>query len=380
MPATNFFTRKLNLPFQANGKTVDRVPRDGVIRALFFRLSGQLTLTAANNLRANILLGDELAVIQRLEIIANNNTIRSLPGNALWPIDRYYYGLRPLICTQLGDAISNGAGTGTANPFFDTVFVIPFWQPKSTKPIEHALPAHLLNDLRVEVTWGSHLSISAQATGFTIAPTLEVSAMYSTPIEGEFKMTRLYPISTAVAAANQRQRVNIPVGPQYRGFLIQCLNAAGTAEQQFFTTALQTMFSNEGNTATPGANQGIRNFRLTSGDVNFIDLSEAVVWQEMFMHNDVPFVQPYGFNKAAAAVPSGLGTNIVTSNQAFSNVPTRVSSSADDRAWYMIDLVRDGYNTEMLDTFGWTELFFEMDVQAAQLINIFPMEVTPIRG
>jgi len=379
MPASNFFTRKINLPYQANGKAVDRIPRDGVIRSLFIRLSGQLTLTAANNLRANILLGDEWAVIQRLEIIANNNTIRSLPGSALWPLNRYYYGLRPAICTQLGDSITNGAATGTLNPFFDSVVEIPFWQPRSAKPIEHALPAHLLNDLRVEITWGSHLSISAQATAFTIAPSLEVSAMYSTPIEGEFKMTRVYPISTSVPAANQRQRVNIPTGPQYRGFLINCRNSTGLTEQSFFTTALQTMYSNEANAATPGANQGIRNFKLTSGDVNFMDLSEPVVWQEMFLHNDILFPQQYGFNKAAAAVPAGLGTNIVTSNQGFTNVPTRVSSSADDRAWYMIDLVRDGYNTEMLDTFGWTELFFELDVQAAQLIDVYPLEVTPVR-
>jgi hypothetical protein len=378
MPATCFFTRKLTLPYQANGKTVDRLPRDGILRTLYIRLTGQLTLTAANNTRANTVLGDEWNVIQRIEIIANNNTIRSLPGAALWPLARYYYGNRPYLATQLGDAVSNGAATGSVNPFFDSVIAIPFWLPRSVKPIETALPAHLLNDLRVEVTWGSHTSINSQATGFTINPTVELSSYYSTPIDGQFKMTRVYPIQTQVAAANQRQRINIPTGPQYRGFLIQCLNTAGTIEQAWNGGP----WSNASNqTVTSGAdNQGIKNFRLTSGDVNFIDLPEPVIWQESFLHNDILFPQNYGFNKAAAAVSTGLGTNIATSNQSFADVPDRISDKADSRAWYMIDLVRDGYNTEMLDTFGWTELFFELDVRAAQLINVFPLEITPVRG
>lgn len=380
MPAFNFQTRKLNLPFQANGKTVDRIPKDGIIRSLVFRLSGQLTLTAANNTRANTLLGDAMNVIQRLEIVANNNTIRSLPGHAIMPLMRWYYDMRPKVSTQLGDAVSNGAATGTANPFFDVVFCIPFWLPKSFKSLEYALPAHLLNDLRVEVTWGTFTSINSAATAFTINPSLEVSSFYSTPVDGEFAMTRLSPVSTTFSAANQRARVNISTGPMYRGFAIQCRNSAGTVENPFFTTALQTTFDDLLNIATPGANQGIRNVKLLSSDTNYIDLSESVVNQEFYITHDIPFAQNFGFNKAAVAAPTDLGTNIATSNQAWSDVPIEVSPNRSDRAWSFIDMVRDGYNTEMLNTFGWSELFFEFDLQGAQTIDIYPIEVIPVRS
>lgn len=367
----------MTLPYQANGKVVERIPRDGLIRELMIRIRGQLTLTAANNLRSNFLNGDEWNVISRLDIIANNNTIRSLPGSSLWPLNRFYYGLRPKISTQFGDSLFNGAATGTANPFFDSVIKIPFWMPRSVKPIQYALPSHLLNDLRIEIQYGSHLSINSAASAFTTSPQVDVCCFYSTPIDGKFDMTRVYPITTNVSAANQRQRINIPTGPQYRGFLIQCLDSTGLIEQGWNGGD----WTNETNkTVTSGAaDQGIANFKLTSGDLTFYDLPEPVVWQDGMLYTDTPFTQTYG-NARGAAVATGLQTNIVTSNQTFANVPSRVSIQSDDRAWYMIDLVRDGYNTEMLDTFGWTELFLELDVEAAQQINVFPLEVTPVRG
>lgn len=377
MPSTNFFTKKLNLPFQAGGKTVDRLPRDGVIRHLSLRLTGQLTLTAANNLRSNFLLGDEWNCIQRIDIIANNNTIRSIPGAALWNINQFYYGTRPKMNTQFGDSLFNGAGTGTANPGFDSVLNIPFWMPRSVKPIQMALPAHLLNDLRIEITWGTFTSINSAATAFTTAPSLEITSYYSTPILGQFQMTRVYPIQQQVPAATLRQRINIPTGPMYRGFLIQCLDSTGVKEM----SSNAGPWENEDNqTVTSLANnQGVNNIKLVSGDLNFMDQAESVAYQDSRLYLSVPFNQTYG-NARGAAVATGLQTNIATSNQSFSNVPTRVSIQADERAWTFIDLVRDGYNTECIDTYGWTEFFLELDVRGVQLINVFPLEINPVRA
>jgi hypothetical protein len=314
-------------------KQVVALSRGMVYREILLTLTCAPTLTAANNTLANALRGDEWGCVKRIDIIANgSDVLRSFTGAQLWWLNRNYYGINPRVLPTLGDG-------ATANPTLTSTLMIPFWTPKSHTPLDTALNSAELSDLRLEITWGTFSDINSAATAWTANPTINVGSMESFGLDGPFNLARVFTQTAQPSGANSEYRVDIPVGPMYRGFLIN---------------------TSTGGTDTEGL---ITNFKLVSGTTVFYDQSEDQVRDVQYMRNSlvIPFLRP---------TASGIGYTPRLKNNPQEN----------ERAWYAIELVTDGYTTEAIDSYGLSELYFSFNVSAAATIVVVPMQIIPRRS
>jgi hypothetical protein len=309
--------------YQANNKETEDLSRGMIYREIGLRLRGQLTCTSANNSAAKTLKGAELAVIKRLDIIANNtDVIRSVKGPDLFWMNYHMLGGTPEFSDQLG----NGS---TSNPSFDTYLKIPIWMPRAMRPIDTALDARRLSDLKVEVTWGTHQSINNDASGFTTLPTLEIDSLESFGISGPFSQWRYYPIEKAITQSNAQFQIDIPVNYMYRGFMLN------------FT---------EGGVDTGAV---LNNFKWKSGTTVFADVSGKRLQKEYQARN-------------------GLNSQI-----------NFLRGNANKlEGYYMYDHVTDGFLSEAVDALGFSELQLELDVTAGEntKVTVYPMQIIPVRG
>lgn len=314
------------ITYTANAKESATLSRGMILRHLMLRLQGQPTITAMNNSAANTLKAEEWGILDRIDLIANgSDVIKSFSGEQLWWLNYFLFGTVPPVTATLGDG-------STANPSFDVSLLLPFWMPRSVRPFDTALDARQLSDLKLEITWGSHTSINSAATGFTTNPTLEVYALesFNPPNAAAFSTWRLFQIIQTITAANAAQTIKLPVGPLYRGFLINTIaDAADVATV-------------------------INNIKVKSGTTVFVDLPEDVLRLEYRQMNGVPI--------------DAVG---------------RRSSSSSVNGWYMLDLVTDGRLSEAIDTLGFAEFELELNVAApgtARSIELLPFQIIPVRG
>lgn len=321
--------KQTTVEFSANNKKNEKLSRGMVYRELYLLLSGAATVLAANNTQANTAKGDEWGVVKRIDIVANGtDVIKSISGDALWELNYYQIGV-PRVSSLLGDG-------ATANPTFSSLLVLPFWSPKSIRPIDTALDSRELSDLTIEVTWGTYTDINSAATGFTTEPKLEVYSLESFGVVGPFSQSRTFEIQKVVTSSQTQFQIDLPIGGMYRAFLI--------------------------NTTDAGVDDGdiINNIKLVSGTTYFFDLKEEVL-QDIF------------------PLRNALARNF--NGQGYSD--HRISTSNSRDGWYYIDLVTDGMQSEALDTLGLSEIKLELDVTVGAgttKIFVWPMQIIPIRG
>lgn len=319
--------------YSQNNKKAERLSRGSVYRELHLRLTGQPTLTAPNNTQANTDRGDEWGVVKRIDIIANNtDVIKSISGNALWWMNHLMYGNSPRITPALGDG-------ATANPSFDSVLILPFWMPNSVRPIDTALDARELSDLKIEVTWGSFTDVNSAATAWTTEPQLEVASLESFNVQGPFSQWRVFEIEKEITATNPRFQIQLPVGPIYRGFMLNFTDAG---------------------VDDPAV---LNNFKIVSGSTVFADVKDEYLKQVYDIRNGMQ----RGFDDGAG----GAYTE------------DRRSTEADREAWYMYDHVTDGFNSEGIDTLGFSEFELELDVTlggGTTKVFVYPWQIIPVRA
>jgi len=308
--------------YSANNQESELLSRGMVYRELKLRLQGQLTCTAGNNTQALTLRGDEWAAVKRVDIVANNtDVIRSIKGADLWWLNFFFYGMAPETVSSIGG--------GGANPSFDTELVLPFWMPRSIRPIDTALDARELSDLKIVVTWGDYTDINGSATGFTTNPTLEVSSLESFGVKGPFSQFRLFHIEREVTADNPQFQIDLPVGPMYRGFMA------------YFTDG--------------GSDSGsvLNNWKWISGTTVYADVKEKDLHEEYLIRHGIP------------------------------RNPSRRGNANDADGIYMYDHVTDGYLSESVDSLGFSELQIELDVTkgtGTTKVVVYPLQVIPVRG
>lgn len=318
--------------YNANGRATETLARGMVYRELYLRLTGQPTVTAVNNTAANTLRGDEWAVIDRIELIANgSDVIKSIDGNALWWLNLFLYGVPPRVTPTIGDG-------ATANPSFDTTLILPLWMPRAIRPLDTALDSRELSSLELAVTWGDHTSINASATAFTTDPALEIYSLESFGVTGPFSTWRIFPIASTISATSTRHQITLPVGKMYRGFLINTVD--GVLDQSDI----------------------LNNLRVISGTTVFLDLhAQDDILQQ------IPMLR------------SGIQRGY--SGAAYDDY--RQGNNNDVDGWYWVDLVTDGFLTEAIDTLGFSEFLIEADVTVGAgttVMTVYPMEIAPVRG
>lgn len=328
------------IEYQANATDTLRLSRGMILRALYLNFSGQLD--DPNNANATLGRGDEWAVVRRIRVIANGTDVLvDMDGNALWWQNFFLYGTKPLVSPLMGAA--------GADPTFESHLILPFWMPRSVRPIDTALDTRILSDLVIEVTWGSHLNVQSTATGWITDPTIEVHALesFGLPRNTRFAQWRRWRISQEITATNQRFEVDLPVGNVYRGFLINTTDDDGAAAAT---------------DSTIDVNDILNRIAVRSGNVEFHAMDAHV-----FQH--IGWME-YGIDR-------DWDDNLSVYD------PLRMGPDNSVLGWYVIDHVTDGYLTEGIDTAGFSEFKLELDVTAGAgtvMLNVYPQLVVPVRG
>jgi len=326
-----------NVLYQANSKVSMSLSRGMIFRELYLKLTGNVTpVNAAGNSQALTLIGDEWGIVKRIDLIANNtDVLRSISGNQLWWLNYFMYGVPPDVTPVLGD------DTAVAVPFISHL-ILPLWMPRSLRPMDTALDARELSDLKIEVTWGTFTDIQAAATAFAVDPVLEVHSLESFGAKGPFSQWRVYAIEKEITATNAQFQVQLPVGPMYRGFLMNFTDAG------------------------KDDNAVLNNFKIKSGTTVFADIP-ALLLQECdrlrmscsrFWDDDQIGVQRY----------DGLRRGTTYNNL---------------EGWFFYDHVTDGYLSESIDTLGFSEFELELDVTigaGTTKVFILPLQIIPVRG
>lgn len=318
--------------YQANNKVAESLSRGMIYREIYLKLVGQVTVTGTNNTQAKTMPGDEWGVVKRIDLIANNtDVIRSISGNALWWLNYFLYGVPPQITPAVGG--------GAANPAFVSSLVLPLWMPRSIRPMDTALDARELSDLKMEITWGDEDDVNSDASGWTTEPYIEIHSLESFLVEGPFSQWRVYTLEKEITATNAQFQITLPVGPMYRGFMMNF-----TDDSVDVGTILN-------------------NFKVKAGTTIYADIPEALL---------------HHIDRLRAGVvrfwDDGGGVYD----------PLRRGSTYNDLAgWYFYDHVTDGLLTECIDTLGFSEFELELDVTVGSgttKVFVYPLQVIPIRG
>lgn len=326
--------QQFSMAYSANSLVSEKLGTGYIYRNLILKLTGQLTCTDTNNTTAKLKQGAEWGAIKEIRIKANGtDEVRRFFGKDLWAINRILFGTNPQLSPQLGNS-------SQANPTFSSVLQIPFGSKNSFSEADTYIDSSKLSEFRIEVVWGSHTDVNADATGFTVAPSLEVMSVesfFTQPVtKADFRgylNQRVYPIVYDPAGANPEYQIrDIPVGPMYRGFII--------------------------NTSVSGVDDPavIGNIKALSGTNIFHD------W-------DAEALQVVEEQRIGIA-----GTYASRQYDSPSN-----TDAFDYRAWYMLDFAEDGRMTEIINTVGLSEFLLRLEVLKAGRITIYPLQIIPIR-
>ena len=346
------FQKTIN--YDENNSVAEPLGRGMVYRELYLKLSGQIDEPLATNASLAVGMGDEWGVVKRIEVIANNtDVIRSFTGNELWWLNYFMFGVPPHITVTLGDVT-------TDDPGFISCLVLPFWTMRSLRPMDTALDARELSDLKVRITWGDVEDIIQTVTpsAWITEPSIEVHSLECFNVKGPFSQGRQYKIQKDIPATNPQFQVMLPVGPMYRGFLMNFTGlsaAVGQVDQQIDDPNV------------------LNNFKIKSGTTVYADIPAVLLTQiDGNMRNSI--IRPY--DGGLAVVNAGLYDQL-----------RRGDTANNVDAWYFYDHVTDGYMSEAIDTLGFSEFELELDVTLSALhapfttqLNLIPLQIIPVRG
>ena len=314
--------------FSTNNKISEDLGRGVIYRELYLNLSCTPTLTAGNNVYANILRGDEWACVKKVEILANNTDVLfSMSGADLRMWNYFMFGKMPRVSTALG--------AGGANPVCNSTLTIPFWMPRSVKPFDTALDASQLSSLTVDITWGTYTDIAATASAWTTEPSMNVYSLVSSGIVGSFSKTNVFKIEDTITATNPQFKVRLPVNPAYRGVVL--------------------------NTTDAGVDVGtiINNLKVVSGSTVFLDYSEEILDH---LKDRMNLQRSY-------------------SGTAYDDLQQGDANSID--GWYWVDFLSDGRLSECIDTLGFSQFELEIDVTVGAgttKLSTIPYQLYPLRN
>jgi hypothetical protein len=321
--------------YTSNAKFVFPLSRGNVYRQLMLRLKGAPTLTGANNTRAKTLNGDAWACVKKIEIISGGvNVIRSYTGRDLWWLNYFLYGKSPRLNLTTGDG-------ATANHSFDQTLIIPFDMTRARLPVDALLDTRNLDQLTLEVTWGTYTDINADATAWTTNPTIDVVSreVFNVPNDARFATMRNFGIDIPVTATSPALSYQLPIGPQYRGFIINATDAGVDSSAV------------------------INNIKVYSAARTYLDIPGSV------------FLPQYTRQWYNLEDSYDLGGNIYQ--------PPMKSTQAVRDGWYYFDNVMDGMMTEAIESLGLSELKLEFDVTVGggtTNIHVMPLQFWPLRA
>lgn len=342
MPGQQTRTRQqCIIPYQLNSQVQSPQLGLGMLyRELYLTLYGTVSSPTTTFLPTTLKPGDELAAIQRIDVLVNgSDIIASFTGEELSMWNTIQLG-RPRDLTS----INPSSGSGTMS--FYTSIILPFWDKTSHTPIDTMLNSAKLSDLRINVQWGGPNDIVGTGTNndatFTVAPNLMVSSRECFGISGDFSVWRRFRLVDTNVIANDQYTVNLPLGNVYRGFLINTKDSNGLD----LTGAIDRV-------------------KLVSGTNVYFDLDYKTMLKT-FRSNV----------RNVMANPDVLSTG--KSGNSFPFIANSSSSKLD--AWGFLDLVDDGYLTEAIDTIALSELKLQFKTNTTiGKFAVLPSQIIPVR-
>lgn len=324
--------------YTASGTTYADIPRGMLIRELYLELRGALTAATGNAINdANILPGDEWAIVREIRIIANSTQVlRKFSGEQLRMLNLFYYG-NNLRASPLCAGVA-----AEATLTFRSSLRLPFWNVGAHTPIDSLLDTRFMSSLRIEVDWGTIASITS-ATSASIASVSLNLGVSEQDGDGKFAATRVYPILETAVAVNESKRIQLPVESMYRGLIIN------------------TKESDSGYPDAASAGTFLKNIRIQSGPTIIFDM---------------PGSQVRDIGLQRAVVP----TYHDDAGNAIDESPF-ASSGSFLNSWYFIDFLQDMYATELPDAVGLSEFVLELNVETLiDRLTILPLLFYPTRG
>lgn len=342
MAATNRWRHQGTINLTAGSKAQPFKLQLGLVyREIQLRLKGTLTIPTASNVAANVQRGDEFGFLSDISLMGNSaDTLRKYTGAQL-RMTNLIRGINTQPLTTLGDTTA----AFNAGASVDSTVLLPLWSIGDGKrPIDTALDSSRFSDLRLEVTAAAVTAICTGATSLTGA-TLEVHTYEHDDQTGgayapggPFTLRREYTISDVISSGVEK-RFDLPTGAMYRGFWINVQDSSNV------------------DSAT-----AVTNIKIQSGTTTFYDRPWRVTQQETYM---------YGFDTAVARYNyDGSGNTLVA--------PWRNAFEAMG-GWVFIDLCRDGYFTEAIDTNGFGDFTITLTGAATGTANIIPVQLFPPR-
>lgn len=226
-----------------------KIDRSFMYRSLNLRLRATM-ITSGASVAGSLGAGDEWAVVKNIQLIANGgNVLRSITGEQLVIMNYLLQGYVKDLNTII-DSSTNGA-TLTLDS------VQPMWMCTpgdiGKTPIDTTLNATLLDDLYLQVTWGTHTDVNASASSFSSTPTIEVSAdlayFLDTRINPAFNLTQLGSRFTSNIAASgagtAAPNITLPVSQVYAFLLFNSKNT-GTTQDSSAANAIGTIVIQSG--------------------------------------------------------------------------------------------------------------------------------------
>jgi len=319
--------------WKAGGADLITLPLLNLITGIVVNLKAQLTLTGANNTVANTKIGDEWALLQLIEVVANGgDVIFSMTGNELFEYNANVLGIQPAITPTLGDG-------ATANVTIDSSLIIPLWLLRGIKPLETACEAYRYTALQMRYTYGTFTDVNASASGFTSNPTVdthvdqqEATALFVPPLK-----RRVARYVYDVQGANPNARFYLESGWYYSGLLISCQ-------------------ANGGGNDLAG---NISNIKLQCGPTNLRD------------QNGVSATR---FGQMTQQIETGIfqaTTGIATAAK------KRISGGSNPLAWTYMNFLRDGRTSQAIGSTASQDLFLEMNIAAACRVVILQEQLSP---
>jgi hypothetical protein len=320
--------------WRASGQTeIIRLTKQNLYRDLWLTLTATPTLTGANNTVANTKKGDEWGVVTNIRVIANGTDVLFQgTGNDLWMLNMVMLG----VCPRVNSALGDGA---TANPVLTSSLCLPFWLYRGRKPMDAAYESFRVNDLTLEITYGTYTDINSAATAWTTAPNIDVtsSEVEPTPNFVPSLIQRIYKQSFDYAAAQTAARINLDTGPYYRGIL----------------------FNVEANGGGNDLATALTNVQVVAGSTVLRNLTGATLLR---------------MGELGAGISAGVEfatTGIATTTN------RRISASNNPAAWYFLNFCYDGYMTEAIRTPTSGDLYVELQTSAACRVNLINLQLFP---
>jgi hypothetical protein len=220
------------IDFAAGSPKSTNIPAGGMINEILCEYSLTPTITAANNVAANIARGDGFGPLKSLVLKGEGALpIFDIPGSLIpWISYLFDYGVPLAIPSTLGDGV-------TANPALTYRFILPQWSTRSGKPFDSSLDNTAEpNGLTLTANWGQSTDFAALAAAFTVNPSINVWTLESKASEHPFLRKRRY-VAQQTFNATGTQRLYLEPGNAYRRFLINTRDGSDVDQSARFTTA-----------------------------------------------------------------------------------------------------------------------------------------------